>query len=184
MDKERQERLDEVCKVAVVVANDTRVPALSIVAQWAVESLWGATPCGKNYFGIKRASRHRKFVTKSTTEWFTAAQIENWAAHRGSLVKTGERNAIGHFKVLLQDEFADYESLEESVRDYAWLVSNGKPYAAAWAAYLAKRDVGAFIDGIAVAYSTSAAYSALVKQIAGQDNVRLAISKAREAQRA
>ena len=31
-------------------------------------------------------------------------------------------------------DFADYPSLEDSCRDYAWLITQGAPYRAAWAA--------------------------------------------------
>jgi flagellum-specific peptidoglycan hydrolase FlgJ len=29
-------------------------------------------------------------------------------------------------------EFADYDSLENSCRDYAWLITQGAPYRPAW----------------------------------------------------
>jgi hypothetical protein len=47
---------------------ETGCPAPLMIAQWAVESSWGAKPAGKaNYFGIKMAarSRHRLAVGRA-----------------------------------------------------------------------------------------------------------------------
>ena len=40
-------------------------------------------------------------------------------------------------------EFADYDSLEDSCRDYAWLITYGAPYCAAWEQYQKARDLPA-----------------------------------------
>ena len=185
MDQQRQERLNEVARIAVKVEADTGVPAASTVAQWAVESQWGSKPVGKfNCFGVKKAQRHQLSCVVTTREFFTTAQIGSWnAKHPGNLAwRTGKRSPDGSKEeVVLNDEFADYASLEDSVRDYAWLVSNGLPYMGAWRTFQRSRDVAAFVAGIARAYSTSASYTDLVNAIAGQGNVREAIQAARTA---
>ncbi len=183
MDSDRNKRLAEVARIAVQVERETGVPASSTVAQWAVESEWGSKPVGHaNYFGIKRAPRHEQWVTVTTREFFNAAQLNNWnhnhpdnlARPTGLLSPDGKKS-----EVMLDDQFADYPNLEASVRDYAWLVSNGKPYAAAWSAYQKNKDVPRFVAGIAAAYSTSPAYAKMVNQIAAQQNVQQAIAAAR-----
>jgi flagellum-specific peptidoglycan hydrolase FlgJ len=180
MDPERQKRLNEIACIAVRIEAECGVPALSTVAQWAVESRWGAEPCGLNHFGIKRAKRHEKFILKTTREWYTEKQIAAWDKRHPSRParKTGKTDGP-RFEVSLDDEFADYGSLEESARDYAWLVSRGTPYAEAWERYQKDRDVRAFVAGIAGSYSSSSKYSFLVNTIAGQGNVRAAIAAAR-----
>ena len=112
MDPQRQLRLTQVAAIAVKIEAETGVPASAIVSQWALESHWGATPAGKaNYFGIKKAARHTLCCTVETHE-----------------VVKGVRIAVPL-------EFADYASLEDSCRDYAWLISHGAPYVAQWKRY-------------------------------------------------
>ena len=59
MDKDRDRRLAEVARIAVRIEAETGCPARLLIAQWALESEWGAKPAGAaNYFGIKKAARH------------------------------------------------------------------------------------------------------------------------------
>lgn len=156
MDLELQKRLKEVAAIAVRIEAETKVPAAGIVAQWALESHWGAKPAGHaNYFGIKKAARHALCCSVTTQE-----------------VVNGKR-------VTADLEFADYPSLEDSVRDYAWLISHGTPYAVAWLRYLANKDAMGLIAGIAHTYATDPNYAKLATQIAQQSNVQTAIQEAR-----
>jgi flagellum-specific peptidoglycan hydrolase FlgJ len=156
VDLGRQKRLNEVAAIAKRLEAETRVPARMLIAQWATESRWGTKPVGRaNYFGIKKAARHDQCCTVATHE-----------------VVDGKRVGIAA-------EFADYASLEDACRDYAWLISHGRPYAAAWKQYLVDANVDALIAGIATVYATSPEYAALVTAIAGQTNVRKAIEGAR-----
>ena len=87
-------------------------PPQLLIAQWALESKWGAKPAGTaNYFGVKKADRHEKCCTVTT------------------------REVVNGRSVVQNLEFADYDSLEDSCRDYAWLITNGAPYHAAWEQY-------------------------------------------------
>ena len=103
-------RLNEVARIAVRLEQETGCPAQLLIVQWAIESKWGERPVGgANYFGVKRAARHTKWCTITTRE-------------------------VVNGKSLVEDlEFADYDSLEDSCRDYAWLITSGSPYHAAWA---------------------------------------------------
>ena len=101
-------RLIEVARIAVHLEQETGCPSRLMIAQWAIESAWGAKPAGHaNYFGIKKADRHTKCCTVPT------------------------REVINGKSVVEDLEFADYDSLEDSCRDYAWLITNGAPYRAA-----------------------------------------------------
>lgn len=178
---DRQSRLAEVSSVALKVAADTGVPAKLIVSQWAIESRWGSKPVGKaNYFGIKCASRHKECCTVTTREWFTELEIFAWDEHHPDWParRTGETEG-NKSEVMLDDRFADYDSLEESVRDFAWLISHGQPYAAAWEQYQKDHDDDDLIAGIAKHYSTSPEYTQLVQNISRQQNVVDSISNAK-----
>lgn len=149
-------RLAEVAAIAVHLQADTQVPAQETIAQWAIESSWGTKPVGQhNYFGMKRASRHKKWVTVTT------------------------REVIAGKSVMQNLEFADYDSLEDSCRDFCWLISHGDPYHAAWQQYQRDHDVTKLIAGISHVYATDPAYARLVTGIAFQNNVTAAIAAAK-----
>jgi flagellum-specific peptidoglycan hydrolase FlgJ len=153
---DRESRLREVARIAVVLEAQTGCPAQLMIAQWALESNWGARPAGNfNFFGVKRADRHQKCCTVTT------------------------REVIGGKSVVRNLEFADYDSLEDSCGDYAWLITQGEPYKAAWERYLRDRDLHALIEAVAGKYATDPGYAHLAATIAGQTNVAQAISAAR-----
>ena len=158
MDANLNQRLDEVALIAVHQEAETRVPARLLIAQWAIESRWSAKPVGHaNYFGIKKAARHDQCCFVATRE----------------VIKGRERS--------LRLEFADYDSIEDSCRDYAWLISHGDPYRNAWENYKLHGDFNALVEGVAKVYATDPGYAALVKQIAAQANVAAAIQAAQTA---
>ena len=155
--KERQQRLEQVAHIAVALEAQTGCPAQLLIAQWALESKWGERPVGRfNCFGIKRAARHSLWCTVAT------------------------REVVNGKPVLENLEFADYDSLEDSCRDYAWLITNGAPYRAAWEQYQKDRDLHALIAAVANTYATDPHYAFLATAIAGQANVVQAIAEARQ----
>jgi len=124
-------RLNEVARIAVRLEQETGCPARLMIAQWAIESKWGEKPVGRaNYFGVKRAARHTKWCTVGTRE-------------------------VVNGKPIVQDlEFADYDSLDDSCRDYAWLITHGSPYQAAWSQYRHDQDLHALTAAVARVYAT------------------------------
>ena len=146
-------RLKEVAGIAVRLEQETGCPAQLMIAQWAIESAWGAKPVGHaNYFGIKKAERHTKCCTVPT------------------------REVIDGKSVVENLEFADYDSLEDSCQDYAWLITQGAPYRAAWGQYRRDRALYRLIGAVAVSYATDPAYSRIVGAVANQANVVRAIT--------
>jgi flagellar protein FlgJ len=112
MAQDRSRRLAEVAKIAVRLEAETGIPARLLIAQWAIESRWGAKPVGNfNFFGMKLAKRHSLGCSVAT------------------------REVIDGKDVMRVCEFADYISLDASCRDYAWLITHGAPYRAAWQKY-------------------------------------------------
>lgn len=140
--KTLQVRLREVPRIAVRLEQQTGCPAQLMIAQWAIESAWGAKPVGHaNYFGIKRAARHTKCCTVTTCE------------------------VINGKSVVENLEFADCDSLEDSCRDYAWLITNSAPCYAEWERFLKDRDLQALIVAVAGTYATDPNYARLAATI-------------------
>ena len=177
---DRQARLTEVAGIAARLETETGCPAQLLIAQWALESHWGATPAGHaNYFGIKRAARHTQFCVVTTQEVYNAAQLASWNRnHSDHPARVLETLPDGRVRVELEDEFADYDSLADSCADYAWLITNGQPYQKAWQRYLSDKDVDALVSSVASVYATAPAYAQLATQIAGQQNVLTALASA------
>lgn len=156
MNTNRSQRLAEVAKIAVCLEAETGVPPKMLVAQWAIESRWGAKPVGKfNVFGVKRAKRHTQFCAVETREVIDGKEVKRVC------------------------EFADYDSLEAACRDYAWLITRGTPYRAAWRQYQQTRDVAELVEFVARVYATDPNYARLANQIAAQTNIAAAIEVAR-----
>jgi flagellum-specific peptidoglycan hydrolase FlgJ len=154
---DRGARLQDVARIAVALEAQTGCPAQLLIAQWALESKWGAKPAGNfNYFGVKRAARHQKCCMVTT------------------------REVISGKSVVQNLEFADYDSLEDSCRDYAWLITQGAPYRAAWERYRNDHDLHALIAAVAGTYATDPNYAHLAAVIAGQTNVAQAIGAAHQ----
>lgn len=157
MDENRNRRLPEIARIAVRLDRETGVPARLLIAQWAVESKWGAKPVGTaGYFGVKKAARHTKSCTVLTRE-VIAGQVRH-----------------------LRLEFADYDSLEDACRDYVWLISHGAPYRVARSRYQQDGEFAALVDGVAKVYATDPSYASVLKRIAAQANVEAAIRAAAE----
>jgi flagellum-specific peptidoglycan hydrolase FlgJ len=155
--EDREQRLKEVARIAVALEAQTGCPAQLLIAQWALESEWGAKPAGNNnFFGIKKSARHKLCCTVTTRE-------------------------VVNGKAIVQElQFADYDSLEDSCRDYAWLITNGAPYHAAWQQYLNDRDLHALIASVARVYATDPNYARVAAAIAGQEDVAQSIADARQ----
>jgi len=177
----RDQRLHDVATIAVALEQKTGCPARMLIAQWALESEWGAKPVGHaNYFGIKYdPARHKQFALVTTEEWFTSAQIKQWdAAHPDLLARLTGQTEGDSFNMLIDDRFADYDSLEAACQDYVWLITHGEPYKAAWEVYQETRDFEGLMTAVAKVYATAPSYGLLVRQIAGQANVTAAIMAA------
>jgi flagellar protein FlgJ len=157
--EDREQRLKEVAGIAAALEKQTGCPAQLMIAQWALESEWGAKPVGHaGYFGIKKADRHTQCCTVTTHEFVNGKSVvENL-------------------------EFADYDSLTDSCRDYAWLITNGAPYQAPWEQYQQGHDLSALIASVARVYATDPSYAHLAAAIAVQANVTQALANVRQAE--
>lgn len=155
--EDREQRLKEVAAIAVALEAQTGCPAQLLIAQWALESEWGAKPAGNNnFFGIKKSDRHKLCCTVAT------------------------REVVDGKSIVQNLQFADYDSLEDSCRDYAWLITCGAPYHAAWQQYLNDRDLHTLIAAVARVYATDPNYARVAAVIASQGDVAQSIADARQ----
>ena len=84
----------------------------------------------------------------------------------------------GRQRVEIDDDFADYVSLDASCQDYAWLITRGSPYHAAWQRYQQEKNIAELISGVTRTYATAPQYAELAEEIATQSNVAKAITGA------
>ena len=123
--------MKEVGAIAVQFEREIGCPAQLMIAQWPLESELGAEPVGHaNYFGIKNAVRHTKSCIVTTHEF----------VNRKSVVENLE--------------FADYDSLADSCREDAWLITRGAPHRESWQQYQQSIDLSALAASVARVYAT------------------------------
>lgn len=181
----RASRVAAVAALAAKLEAELGYPADALVAQWSVESDWGASPvCGTNYFGMKYVTgRHPAYCLMKTKEYFTQAQLEFWNASRpaGEQADVLEELPDGRKLVRIPDRFAKYASLEASCRDYIWLIQNGAPYRAAWGQFEKDRDHAKLIANIGKAgYSTNSSYGSIVAGRSASPIIQAALQEARK----
>jgi flagellum-specific peptidoglycan hydrolase FlgJ len=169
-----------VARIAVRLEQQTACPAQLLIAQWAIESKWGEKPVGHaNYFGVKRAARHTQWSTVTTQEVLTPVQLEIWNhQHAASPARVIATLPDGRQRVEIDDEFADYHSLDASCQDYTWLIAHRTPYREAWQQYQRDKNLAALIRAVARVYATAPRYAELAEEIATQSNVLQAIARA------
>lgn len=123
------------------------IPASITLAQWALESAWGAKHLGShNYFGMKYSEkRHKKFVIKKT------------------------REVINGKEIFIDAKFAAFDSVEEGFNDRGYLLSTNPRYAPAMAV---KSDPDAFAVQLqACGYATDPQYAKLLQKIMKENNL-------------
>ena len=115
------------------------VPASVSLAQWAIESGWGAHSPGGNPFGMKpRAGKNDPCQTLKTLEWNGKAYVP------------------------CDQPFRTFPTLTDAFLAHAELIATAPVYAKAMAA-LPNRDL--FIDRMASHYATDPRYASKVKSV-------------------
>lgn len=160
MRAEQLTALASAARAAVRCEAATGVPALLTVAQWALESGWGAHAPGNNCFGIKAYEGCAGRQQLMTIEY----------------VHGKPRS--------LPQSFATFPSLFDCFERHATLIAQGAPYAKPFAQYREDRDFAAFVAGIGRVYATDPGYARLILQLAAQTELRAAVEAARAAEEA
>lgn len=147
-------RLSAAAMAACLCEKATGLPAEITVAQWALESGWGASAPGNNCFGIK-AYHGCVAQTLPTLEYVDGEQVR---------------------RVLV---FAAFDSITECFEYHARLITEGKSYAQAWANYLGSRDLQALIADVAPIYATDPAYADKLRSILSMTQLQAILALAR-----
>lgn len=138
--------LDRITPIAKTIAKQYNIPVATLIAQAALESNWGRSGLAtkdNNYFGIKCNKR-----VKSCSNWGTTEEY-------------------GGQKQKVKADFAHYESLEESVKDYAILLSTSNYYKHA----IGSADWAEYISKIAGTYATDSRYASKVANVVVSANL-------------
>lgn len=181
MTEQQRQALSQIAPAAVVSERLTGVPAELAAAQVILESGWLQRCVGCNAFGIKaRPGRDRQLL--QTQEWFTDAEVAAFLARgdgrTAELVEPERRNGERRlYKV--RDWFAAYPSLAEALADHARLITDGRPYAAAWQQYRKTGDLDRLVLGVAAKYATDPGYGNKLLAIIRMPAVRDALSAVR-----
>lgn len=116
------------------------VPASISIAQWALESGWGAHHMGSanNYFGMKFAKRHKNFVERPTKEFIN----QQW--------------------VTVMAKFAAFENMSEAFEDHAFLIASSSKYKHVMEA---KDNADEFANRLEGVYATDPQYTEKLQKI-------------------
>ena len=129
----------DVADAAVISQTHWKVPAAVTLAQWAVESAWGASmpPDSNNPFGIKA----------------TAAQ---------PAVESLTHEVVNGQTITITARFRRFVSLSEAFDMHGKLLATGAPYGAAMAK---AGDPAAFADALTGVYATDPNYGTTLKYV-------------------
>lgn len=182
----RDQRLVSMAIHAIRYEKSVGYPPQVLLAQWAIESKWGARPAGRNnVFGVTyNASRHQAFSWVSTWEELTDAGIAALPEEERRRITRREPlvNRPNLWRVELERRFADYPDVQTAIGDHVGLITTAPRYSAAWSQFNADKDIDQFLEGICRAgYATAGYYAQLAQKIAVQRNVLRAIAAARAA---
>ena len=144
---------------AVECEETSGVPAELTVAQWAVESGWGAHQPGNNCFGIKAYAGCYGVETLETCEVI------------GGVTKNVER------------EFAMFPTLTACFQEHARLICEAAPYQKAWDEYKHSKSIAELVKQIAPIYATAPSYAKTLLRVIGMPEVQGAIKTARSCEK-
>jgi flagellum-specific peptidoglycan hydrolase FlgJ len=147
------ERLSAAAKSACLCEYATGLPAEITVAQWALESGWGAASPGNNCFGIKA---------------YPGCQVQRFPT---------QEVIAGECKTLTL-EFAAFDSLQGCFEKHAQLITCGAPYARAWANFAASKDLVSLINEVALVYATDPGYARKLGAVISMQEVQAALKSA------
>ena len=176
---QRATNLRRIAKAAVHIERTRNIPAELSTVQCVIESAWLGKAIGNNAFGIK-AVKGQPFRRVITTERLTPKQLEAERAKGYRIVSYNNPVAV------LEQDFADYWTLEECFEAYADLLTKGRYFKDRFARYLEHRDPERLLNDMSgkdgqPPYFTGAGYVELWRSIANQSNVKAAIEEARSA---
>lgn len=164
------------CEVA------TGIPSEMTLAQWALESAWGAHAPGNNCFGIKaNPLSHQGVQLLRTREYFTTKEKDEWLIGlqgRTAELEDATFNKHGQQRYVCQDWFATFPSLAHCFIKRADLFKTPR-YLEYFTKFKHDANLVSFVQHIAPIYATDPDYAQKVLQIASMPEVRSAVKEAR-----
>ncbi len=140
---------------AVASEKMTGVPASLSLAQSIFESGWGAHTPFNNVFGLKANGRGCGNCVVPTREFVDGQwTVQNLA-------------------------FEKYASLTDCFNDHGWLISQGAPYASAFAQFKTDGNTDSLILSIGRIYATAPGYGQTILTFTKSDTIQQAILAAR-----
>ena len=145
------------------------ISAIFILAQAGLESAWGKSPIGNNFFGIKVPKSLVSSTPKEKKHLLRTTEVLNTPNEKSKFpeVISITKRTDGKYLYIVRDWFMKYETPEECFTDHANFFFRNKRYAKAWEV---KADPYKFAEEIAKAgYATAPNYAdslkALIKEI-------------------
>jgi|SRR5579863_2389999 len=166
---------------AVSSEKSTGVPAELTVAQWAIESGWGANSPNCNCFGIKTYPGCYGSQLLTTHEWFTTEQAMAFRkAHPDRMCEVDSASGAdlnGRMRYKIQDLFATFKTLADCFSKRAELIQSYGPELDQY-----KKDGNLYnlIKAISTKYSTDPNYANTILSIASMPEVVSSIQQARQ----
>lgn len=158
----------------------SKVPSALILAQWALESGWGAHAPGNNCFGIKEYAGQLGRQLLHTTEYFTTEQFLAWLnakPGRTGKIEDATPRPDGKFRYQVEDWFATFSSLARCFLKRADLFLV-EPYRTSTEQFRVDGNFAALVQGIARHYATDPNYAQSVLKIAALPEIQQAIQEA------
>ena len=177
--EKQRSAMASILPAAIASERDTGCPAELTVAQWAIESAWGAAVFENNPFGIKAYPGCAGRQLLRTQEYFTDLEVGGFLARgQGRTAVIHGQRASSRNLYDVRDFFATFPTLADAFSFHGRLLQQG-PYRAAWDRYQKDHDLAAYIHGIAAHYSTTASYGDTVAQWATHPEITAAVVAAR-----
>ncbi len=176
--------LARIAHSAVALERATEIPAELCTAQCILESNWLAKAPGNNPFGLKAAPGQPtvRFLTRET---FTPKQLAA-AKAKGTEIQSVGPLVNGFQQVMMFDEFAAFNTLDDAFLAYGRLLVKGKYFAPRFQKYQQHKSLEKLLNDMQGAdglppYATDKNYVATVLTLIRQANVQQAIATARTA---
>lgn len=178
-------RLKAAAEQAAVTEKETGFPCEIVIAQWALESGWGASQPGNNCFGHKAPillrdnSKRQLLVTK---EWFNQGELQHFLGLGDGRIAKEDTNIAprnGRRRYTVKDWFMRYASLAEAFSVHARKLQSGR-YLPAWTRFQLDHDPIELASGIHRAgYATAPDYADTLARLVRNPEVQSAITEAR-----
>ncbi len=136
----RETFVEKMWPLAVAAGRTLGVDPKHVIAQAALETGWGRSPIGNNYFGIKGSASWQGATTQAATQEYVNGDAQ-----------------------VVSEKFRAYATAEDSVRDYVRLLGGSQRYATVRGT---GADTVAFADAIqASGYATDPAYATKLQAV-------------------